>query len=327
MRVRRRFVHRPEPGLPQCHAATVVERQDGALICAWYAGAHEMARDVAIYGAFLAPGEEEWSEQVVFADSPGFSEGNPVLFLTRDGRLWLFYVTMLGERWDTCQVKYAHSLDGGIHWEPPVVLSNEWGWMTGCKPLQLPDDTLLLPLYEELGSAFVLRSQDGGRQWKESNRVTTSAGVIQPTIAPCSDGSLLMYLRTYEVVGGMIWESRSWDEGRTWSLPIRTTLPNPNARVDLTRLADGKMALAFNDTHQGRTPLSLALSEDQGVTWPYRRHIETEPGEYSYPALIQSREGLLHLVYTYRRTHIAHIACDEEWVLAGEEGATFSGQK
>ncbi|HLK55376.1 MAG TPA: sialidase family protein [Chthonomonadaceae bacterium] len=315
MEYRKRFAHTPSAALPQCHAPTLAERPDGALVCAWYAGAYERAKDVAIYGAVLALDAAGWSERVVFADTPGFSEGNPVLFLFPDGRLWLFYVTMFGDRWDTCQVKYTHSHDGGWTWEGTVLLSSEWGWMTGCKPSLQPDGAILLPLYEERGRAFVLRSDDGGRQWTQSNIITTEYGVIQPTLAALPDGRLLMYLRTCEAQGGTIWQSLSQDGGRIWSDPSRVVLPNPNARVDLVRLASGRLALAFNDTGQGRTPLTLALSEDEGASWPYRYDVEIDAGEYSYPALIQARDGMLQLAYTWRRTHIAHIACDEEWIL------------
>ncbi|HZO89636.1 MAG TPA: sialidase family protein [Chthonomonadaceae bacterium] len=316
MMYRKRFVHSPSAELPQCHAPTIAELADGTLISAWYAGAHERARNVAIYGAQLPACSDCWTPARVFADTPQLSEGNPVLFEDGRGLLWLFYVTMLGERWDTCQVKYSHSHDLGQTWAPPTIMHPEWGWMTGCKPLLRPDGAILLPLYDEQGFAFVMRSEDGGKEWKSSNQIRTEAGVIQPTLAPLSDERLLMYLRTYEPVNGTIWQSYSTDGGCTWAAPTRTNLPNPNSRVDLARLASGRLALAFNDTGHGRTPLTLALSEDDGATWPYRVNIETGPGEYSYPALIQSNDGLLHLVYTYRRTHIAHIACDEEWILA-----------
>jgi predicted neuraminidase len=251
-----------------------------------------------------------------FADTPGFSEGNPILFLDGSQRLWLFYVTMLGERWDTCQVKYMHSLDGGQTWGHPIILQAEWGWMTGCKPLLLGRQAILLPLYHEDGCSFTLFSEDGGRQWIPSNSVRTAKGLIQPSVVPLADGRLRMYLRTYEFPDGTLWQAHSENGGRTWGAPERAPLPNPSARVDALRLASGRLAIAFNDSGFARTPLTLALSEDEGATWAYRLDIEDEVGEYSYPALIQSRDGLLHTAYTYERTHIAHVVCDEEYLIA-----------
>jgi predicted neuraminidase len=312
----KRFVHRPYGTVTDCHGATLVESGDGTLLCAWYAGPEDKPEEVAIYGASLAPGELEWTQRGVFADTPGLAEGNPVLFLDARDRLWLFYVTRFGDRWDTCQVKYAHSRDSGRTWGEPNFLRSDWGWMTGCKPLLRPNGVILLPLYEENGTAFVLRSEEGGLYWESSNMITTEQGVIEPSVAPLSDGSLLMYLRTYEPSGGTIWQSVSTDEGRMWAEPTRTCLPNPNARVDLTALASGRLALAFNDTPEGRSPLTLALSEDEGKTWSYRVNVETEAFEFAYPTLIQAQDGLLHLAYTWRRTHIAHVACDEEYLLA-----------
>jgi predicted neuraminidase len=316
MEFMKRFVHHPDTDLPQCHAATIAQLEEGTLVCAWYAGAYEKARDVAVYGATLSPGAARWSDRRLFADTPDFSEGNPLLFRDASDRLWLFYVTMMGDRWDTCQVKYCHSLDGGRTWGESIFLRADWGWMTGCKPLMGGQGEILLPLYEENGAAFVLRSEDGGMHWESSKIVENETGVIQPTLALLSDGRLLMYLRTYEPAGGTIWQSVSEDEGRTWSALTRVGLPNPNSRVDLVALASGRMVLAFNDTGSGRTPLTLGLSEDNGETWPYRLDVETEPGEYSYPAIIQASDGLLHLVYTWQRTHIAHVVCDEAYVMA-----------
>jgi len=309
----KRFVHRPTVRLPECHAATVVQLPDDSLMCAYCAGAYEKARDVAIYGATLAPNAEEWEPRGVFAETPGFSEGNPVLEVDSEQKLWLYYVTMFGDRWDTCQIKYSHY--NSVGWKPPMYLQRDWGWMTGCKPTHLADGTILLPLYEESGSAFVMISSDCGRTWESSNLITTEAGVIQPTIAPLANGTLLMFLRTCESSDGTIWQSCSSDKGRTWSEPNRTDLYNPNARIDLTRLASGRLALAFNDAPATRSPLTIALSEDEGATFPIRYDVERENAEFSYPALIQARDGFLHLVYTYRRTHIAHVAFDEAWII------------
>jgi predicted neuraminidase len=308
----KRFVHRACTAVPECHAATLAQLPDDSLLCAWYAGAYQKAQDVAIYGARLAPNAEEWEAGGIFADTPNFSEGNPVLGVDAENRVWLYYVTMLGDRWDTCQLKYSHL--SGNHWKPSMYLQRDWGWMTGCKPLNLPDGTILLPLYEENGTAFVLISADCGRTWETSNFITTDCGVIQPCLAPLADGSLLMYLRTLEKENGTIWQSRSMDCGHTWSEPTRTHLPNPSSRVDLTRLQSGRLLLAFNDSTTERTPLTLALSDDEGRTWVHRYDIETDAGDFSYPSVIQTRDGVIHVAYTYRHTHIAHLAIDEAWI-------------
>jgi predicted neuraminidase len=302
---------------PECHAAAVCELPGGVLMAAWYAGAYETALDVAIYASHKAPGET-WSEPRMIVNTPGYSEGNPTLYVDSQGTLWLFYATIRGKGWHTCELKYTRSQNGGHDWEPPVMLREEWGWMTSNKPITLEDGAILLPLYEERGAAFTLRSEDGGASWSASNLVKTPWGVIQPALAARPDGTIQMYLRTYEPESQerTVWRSVSGDGGRSWGAPRRVCLPNPNARVDVQSLRSGTIAIAFNDTPLGRSPLTLALSEDEGESWPWRVDVETDAAEFSYPAMIESSDGLCHLVYTHRRVNIAHIAFDEEWLRA-----------
>jgi predicted neuraminidase len=145
-------------------------------------------------------------------------------------------------------------------------------------------------------------------------------GIIQPTIVPAADGRLLALMRTGGR-GGLIWQSRSSDGGRTWEPPAPTPLPNPNAACDAVATPSGAIVLAFNNTPSGRCPLSVALSDDGGHTWPYCRAVETAGGEYSYPAIVYAGDGRLHLTYTYRRTHIKHVTFDEAWLRAATTGA------
>src|SRR5262249_1801157 len=157
----------------------------------------------------------------------------PVLFVDATSRIWLFYVTLLGDNWDTCQVKYIHSHDGGVTWNRPNFLNTEWGWLTGLKPLLRPNGVILLPLCYEHGDALTLRSEDGGKTGEMSPLVHNTTGVIQPALAPLADGRLLMALRTQEKENRTLWQAISQDDGRTWSAPVRASLPNNNSRVDI----------------------------------------------------------------------------------------------
>lgn len=311
---RKRFVHASDSDGPERHAVTLVELENGALLSAWYAGTSARSSESVIYGAALPPDAEDWIFYGTLTDMPNLSEGNPVLFLDGSGRLWLFYVTLLGDRWDTCQVRYTHSRDAGQTWSTPTILRADWGWMTGSRPLLRPDGAILLPLYSVQGLACVMRSEDGGKTWQPSEQIETETGGVQPTLAPLNDGRLRMYLRASAPNDDVLWQAVSADEGRTWSAPARTRLPDPQARIDLAPLSNDRLALVFNDAEQEAAPLTLALSEDEGASWPYRRKVETDAGEYASPALIQARDGLLHLVYTSQRTRIAHLTCDTEWI-------------
>jgi predicted neuraminidase len=306
------------PGRPSCHASTLVELPDGELLAAWFAGTEEGAKDTAEVGARLAPGAVNWSRPVVLVDTPNKSDGNSVLHVDRQGHVWIFYVTKENEQrpqWAQCRIKCRISTDEGHTFGPERILHNELGWMVRNKPIYLDNGDLLLPLYDERRwTSLMFISSDDGRTWSTSSPLVGRGGNIQPTVVQLRDGSLLALMRTGSP-HHRLWQSTSHDEGRTWSAPIETGLLNPNSACDMVRLANGHLVLAFNDSAHERTPLTVALSTDDGHTWPYRRDLEAAPGEYSYPALIQTRDGLIHVTYTYQRRSIKHAAFNEAWIL------------
>jgi predicted neuraminidase len=108
---------------------------------------------------------------------------------------------------------------------------------------------------------------------------------------------------------GFISESWSQDGGRTWSPMSLTNLPNPNSGIDAVTLKDGRQLLVFNNTKKGRSPLNVATSQD-GKQWDVRLDLETQPGEYSYPAVIQASDGRVHITYTFLRKSIKHVVLD-----------------
>jgi predicted neuraminidase len=305
---------------PSSHASTIVELSNGDLLCAWYAGQQEGAQDVAVWYSRKAPGAKVWTAPAILADDPKHPEGNPVLFDDPRGRLWLFYVTMYGDGWETCKVKCKWSDDKGQTWSGTRILRNELGWMTRNKPIVIDTGDWLLPIYDErVWTSRVMISQDSGRTWFDSQEIVAPGhpGNIQPTLAQLADHSILALMRRGDPPE-RIWQSTSRDSGRAWAVPTTTGLPNPNAAVDMVRLANGHLVLAFNDTTHDRTPLTLAVSTDEGKTWGRMRNLETGPGEFSYPAIIQARDGTIHVTYTYNRVNIKHVALNEEWILAGE---------
>jgi len=305
-------------GFPSCHAATIVELPNRDLLVAWYAGAFEKAKDVAILFSRRAQGSESWTEPKVLVDTPQKSEGNPVLWCDPQGTVWLFYVTMQGAGWTICNIKYVKSPDSGITWSQPEYLRKELGWMTGTKPLLLKNGEILLPLYDEVNvSSVFMISLDRGKTWLKTGPIKSTPGNIQPSVVQLDDASLLCYMRNW--VAGKMWQSKSTDNGRTWSQAMPHDLPNSGSRLDMVRLKSGEIVLVFNNTPRGRTPLSVALSRDQGKTWPFVKNLETARGEYSYPAVIQSSDGLIHVVYTYRRTQIKHAQFNKDWLTSRHE--------
>lgn len=299
------------PGHPSCHAATITELPNGCLLAAWYAGSREGAPDVAIFTASYDPRSQTWNSPQIVIDTPNKPEGNPVLFTDPSNTIWLFYVTMHGSGWDTCTLHYICSHDAGLSWSQPVMLQDEWGWMIRNKPIVLSSGAYLLPAYDERDwTSFMLLSNDGGNSWAPSAHITAPSGVIQPAVVELSDGTLLAYMRCGGR-GGVIWQARSHDGGWSWSDAAPTDFPNPNSGIELIKLRDGTLLLIFNNSSTTRTPLSVALSTDEGRTWDIICDIETDDGEFSYPAAIQSSDGTVHIVFTYRRETIRHVIFDE----------------
>jgi len=313
------FAPHSVPKYPSCHASTLVELPGGELLAAWFAGSEEGASDTAELGARRAPGATLWTAPTVLVDTPGKSDGNSVLHLDRKNRVWIFYVTKERDRepqWAQCRVKYRISTDGGHTFGPERILREELGWMVRNKPIDLANGDLLLPLYDERNwSSLMDISTDDGATWAPSAPLAGQGGNIQPTVVQLSDGSLLAFMRTGSP-HHLLWKSTSRDNGRTWSPLVETDFPNPNSACDMVRLRNGHLALVWNDSPRDRSPLTVALSSDEGRTWPYRRHLETARGEFSYPAVIQTCDGLIHVTYTYRRTSIKHVAFNEEWIRA-----------
>jgi predicted neuraminidase len=326
-------IARPNAERPSAHAATLVEPPGGGLLAAWFGGTREGHPDVAIW---LARWDgAHWSPPVKVADEPGVPLWNPVLFRDRSDILWLFYkVAPTIPAWTGL---YRTSRDGGRSWSSPTALPAGLLGPSKNKPITLSNGDILCGTSSESWrswSCWVEISADGGHSWSRHGPIVAPqqmrsgdtpagqlthdralpqdfAGVIQPSVWEHKPGRLTMLMRATARIGAVC-VSHSDDYGRTWSPAQPTALANPNSGLDAARLADGRVALACNPTRAGRSPLALLLSADNGATWPWRHDLETEPGEYSYPAIIQAADGRVHLAYTYRREEIRHVVLQLE---------------
>lgn len=302
-------------GYPHSHASTVVALENGDLLAAWYSGDYEGAGNQSIFISRFVIREEIWTIPRIAAGTQGFPDGNPVLFLDRNSILWLYFVTMYGRGWDTCRVKRMFSQDQGNAWSHPEILINELGYMTRNKPIYARR-TLVFPIYDERDwSSLFLLSEDGGRSWRFSEKIRSPGGCIQPAVVELSDGRLLAYMRTGG--GGAALRSFSEDGGLSWTTPTRAGIKNPNSALDLVKVSSRALVVAYNDSTSRRTPLVVALSEDEGETWTCKRAIERGEGESSYPSLAKGSDGIIHMTYTYERRRIAHVCFDMEWLTGG----------
>ena len=316
---------------PLAHCATLCTLPDGTLLAAWFGGKFETAPDVAILGARRAPSAGTWSAPEVLVDVPDHALGQPVFLAHPNGELWLFFVVVMDASpapalpfnalppiagWTSAQPFAQRSPDGGCTWGAPVQLMDYPGLMFRSRPLVL-SDRIILPVYDEnTWQSRMMISDDQGETWRLTEPLSTPQGNIHPCVIALPDGRLLAYLRTGGL-GGVIWRSESRDRGETWTQPTPTTLPNPNSGIDLLRLQSGRLALAFNNSDHQRTPLCVALAEED-ERWRWIRTLEDGDGEFSYPTLAQTGDGAIHLVYTYRREHIHYARFDESWLLEHE---------
>ncbi|MBC7093147.1 exo-alpha-sialidase [Candidatus Bipolaricaulota bacterium] len=327
------------PSHPSCHAPSLCELPAGELLLAFYAGSREGAPDSVVLGARFDPKRSAWSPPEVWVDVPGRAPANPRVFLGPDGAVWLLVGLNYGPRWcsgDT-YLFLKRSLDFGHTWHDLELFWEQKGILGKNKPLHLGAVWLLPVEWEREWSAAFLRSEDNGTTWEVVGDLGKEAGahLIQPAVVPLTDGRLMAYMRSQE---HRIFASYSYDMGKTWTRPQSTPLPNNNSGIDMVRLRSGNLVLAFNPTtpvpglaklHQGwpavmpagfdawgpRTPLVVALSPDEGKTWPCQLTLEEGPGEFSYPAIIQDGQGIIHVAYTYNRKAICHVQVTEEQLI------------
>jgi len=292
---------------PSCHASTLVELAHGELLAAWFGGSDEGRPDVAIWGARKSGGK--WSEPFELAREPDIAAYNPVLFFSGDKTLWLYY--KFGPYPSSWTAARRSSRDRGSTWSEIERLPAGLYGPIKNKPLLLPDGTILSGTSVESYRAWacwVERSTDHGRTWTRHGPILVPGepyGIIQPAIVPLPDGRLRMFVRATQRIGRICYAD-STDGGLTWTPAQPTILPNPNSGIDAVALRDGRIILVYNRTQKGRSPLNVAVSSD-GEAWNNFLTLESEPGEFSYPAVIQSSNLNLHVTYTWNRKRIKHV--------------------
>lgn len=195
------------------------------------------------------------------------------------------------------------------------------GWQPRCKPTVLPSGRILLPLYTDTFSISIMAiSDDGGENWYASKPLL-GFGNIQPTVLRRGDGTLVAYMRENGALK-RVRVAESKDDGVSWGPVGSAELLNPGSGLDGVRLGNGHWLLVYNDTTSGRSSLAVSISEDEGKTWKWTRHLEKhDRGSYHYPAVIQARDGTIHAVYSYfvaEGKSMKHAAFTEAWVRAGD---------
>jgi predicted neuraminidase len=309
---------------PQCHATTLVETHSG-IVASWFGGTHEKNDDVGIWVSRLVDGGWTYPVEVVNGVQSmdlRYPTWNPVLFQPRTGPLTLYY--KVGPDPRTWWGMVTTSEDGGKTWSWPVKLGDDpvIGHLLGPiknKPVQLNDGTILSPSSaeyvgpggERIWQVHFEVSRDNGKSWEVIGPINDGIAfdAIQPSILRYPNGDLQVLCRTDQ---GVVSSSWSRDGGTTWETMTSTGLPNPNSGTDAVSLADGRQLLVYNHTVRGnefptrRNMLNVAISHD-GIDWTPVLALERQEGEYSYPSVIQSADGRVHITYTYNRELVKYV--------------------
>ncbi len=302
---------------PSCHASTI-EQTDEGLIAAWFGGTAEKDPDVGIWVSRWTNGK--WTNPKEVANGIQHKDlryptWNPVLFNTGNS-IELFYKE--GPNCSDWWGEVIRSTDNGKSWSTPERLPEEiWGPIKN-KPVRLANGDLLCPSSTELTGWQVHMeiTSDMGKTWERTKSLNDGkdVGAIQPTILIHPNGKLQALCRSQNK---QILSTWSEDNGRSWTPLTPINLPNPNSGIDGVTLNDGTHVLIYNHVKPAkswgdRNILNLAVSKD-GINWEAAVLLENDSdpdSEYSYPAVIQTRDGMIHITYTWNRKLIKHVVVD-----------------
>lgn len=349
---RREFIFGDARPFAQCHASTLIESRRGRAFVAWFGGSREGESDVGIWassraaerhGASIRAPGDNWTAPQRIAKVSDAPHWNPVLYALTDSgtepgpesghelvlqfkvgtsiRSWVTWITRSsdgGDTWHSPQPLDLADLD-----TPSAQSSRGGRGAVRNKPIQLVSGDWLAGASVETWKrwdAFFDRSPNGLDQWRATELIAldrtsfSGKGLIQPALWESPPGHVHALFRS---TNGRIYRSDSEDDGRTFCPAYPVAVPNNNSGLDLARLGNGCLALVCNPVAgnwAARTPLSILFSWDNGESWPSRIELETEPGEFSYPAVIAAgpeHEDLV-VTYTWNRRRIAYLRIPAE---------------
>ena len=307
------FLMADTPGFPDCNTCMMIDDQD-RLWLFWptiLANTWESClTNYRLSTRYAGPGAPEWDRAGLILLKPDDFQAPALQLLDALTAEWSEWVQAMGPDW----MRQLRDRLGSR-------LYQRLGWQPRCKPTVLPSGRILLPLYTDTFSLSIMAiSDDQGATWYASAPLI-GWGNIQRAVLRRDDGTLVAYMRE-NGPRQRVRVSESRDEGLTWGPVEESALPNPGSGLDGVRLANGHWALVYNDTTRDRRSLAISISDDEGATWKWTRHLERQDaGAYHYPAVIQDPQGLIHVIYSYfvaEGKSMKHVACSEPWVLEAE---------
>ena len=306
------FLMADTPNFPDCNPVLFVDQKE-RLWLFWIAvRAHGWEHSILKYRLskdYQQPGVPKWDWQDIILLKPGdtFVETIEAAFkeLITEEPMWAEYAPL----YSTMIIEAARDK-----------AKRQAGWMTRTHPTVLPNGRILLPLYSDgYNVCLVAISDDNGQHWRAGKPIV-GLGPIQPSIVRKKDGTLVAYMRDSGNAPNRVLISTSTDDGESWTPAIDTDIPNPGSSLEAIALQDGRWVMVYNDTESGRHSLAVALSDDQGKTWKWKRHVgrsDNRAKSYGYPSLIQAKDGMLHLTYSYNeqgQATIRHCKFSTDWI-------------
>lgn len=334
-----------------CHAADLLELPNGDMLCCWFAGSDEGNADISIAVSRLKAGESQWSIPEIVSDDPERSEQNPSLFLTPQGEIWIMYTAQVSKNaipdaefnlQYTAEIRRKISRDNGYTWGPTETMFGREGSFCRQKIQVLSNGRWVFGNWicfndnTHNGSdiTVVQISDDQGKSWRPVE-IPESRGRVHCNIVEMEPGKLTALFRSRSADN--IYIAFSEDYGDSWTKPERTVLPNNNSSISAIRLQSGALAVVYNPVRANedpsvtvwphlRCPVAVAISEDNGKTWPYIRLVEMGNGyigeenknknsRYEYPVMMQATDGSIHIAYSFNnRRCVKYVVVTEDWI-------------
>jgi len=310
------FTMADTPDLPDCNPVLFINQND-ELMLFWIAvranGWENSVLRYKISSDYSSTGAPNWDWQDIIIMKPGEQFYQTI----KDG----FEANYTDPAW----AEYAFPYERLITEAAADKEKRQKGWMTRIHPLTLSSGRILLPLYSDgFNVSLIAISDDDGTSWKASKPII-GFGPVQPALAERKDGSIVAFMRDNGAAPQRVMISESFDKGESWSFAEDSDIVNPGSSLDVIVLNNGHWVMAYNDSENSRSSWAVSVSTDEGRTWKWTRHIGQSPDRaesYSYPSMIQTKDGKIHLSYTYKKETegktILHAAFNERWIKKGD---------
>jgi len=326
------------------HASTIEALPDGSLAAAWFSGVKEEAPGCAIVFAKLPAGSDQWSKAQTLSKRADYSNQNPVLFYDHQtSTLHLYHSQAPAEAGETeAQIWHLSSSDGGQTWTTPAAWLKTPGSFSRNRIIRGHGGGVIFPFYSATRDNKKFKNKNysimgfgGGMNnthgWS-FKPVDGSADLVQPSTVPYTTPAGKPQLITLfrDRNAKHVYRAESHDDGQSWSTPKALDLPNNNAGIEAFTLKSGNIVLVFNPQTSGRDPLAVALSSDGGSHWSHKTDIQHGQSlvsnnstatrqllggnEFSYPTVLQTKDGNIHIMYTYLRQTIKYKRVTEKWI-------------